>query len=131
MAQHPHKDAVLIIDNDLGFLFALGDALAQAQISLIPAVTAAKARSTLRQLDSVPSVLVVNCRIRDVCGFAADTARTHGTVVLGIQSRDHQCRSCRSLLAYCFEDPADRSPECISKWVDVIAEQQRGDSAIQ
>lgn len=51
---------VLIVDDDLGFLFWLAKALGNAGYNVVPAVSISKARSIVSDLALMPDLLIIN-----------------------------------------------------------------------
>ena len=51
---------VLVVDNDLGFLFWLGKTLENAGYNVVPAVSIPKAHSLLSALTLVPDLLIIS-----------------------------------------------------------------------
>jgi DNA-binding NtrC family response regulator len=113
--------AVLMVDNDPGFMFALADALASRGIALVPAQSVMQARSLLKSLKPNVGLLIINCRVRGVCALAAEMVQDDRSLaVAGILSAQGQCSSCRHLLGEHFQDPEDRLPKLVERWVTLI-----------
>jgi len=53
-------NTVLMLDNDVGYLFAIGQELAAIGVDVIPATTAAEAESLLRELGIAVELLLAN-----------------------------------------------------------------------
>ena len=60
-----------MVDDDLGFTFALADALASRGIALVPARSVTQARSLFKSLKPNVGLLIINCRVHGVCALAA------------------------------------------------------------
>lgn len=63
VALEPYNSAVktvLVVDNDLGFLFWLGKTLETAGYNVVPAVSIPKAHSLLSALTLVPDLLIIS-----------------------------------------------------------------------
>ena len=113
--------AVLMVDDDLGFTFALADALASRGIALVPARSVTQARSLLKSLKPNVGLLIINCRLHGVCALAAEMVRDDRSLaVAGILSAQVQCSRCRHLLGELFQDPEDRLPRLLERWVTLI-----------
>ena len=113
--------AVLMVDDDLGFMFVLAGALASRGIALVPARSVLQARSMLRALTPNVGLLIINCRIHGVCALAAGMVREDRSLaVAGILSSRGQCTRCRHLFGEVFQDPEDRLPELLEQWVTMI-----------
>jgi len=67
---------VLIVDNDLGFAFWLGNALDRAGFYALPAVSASGASKLLTELAVVPDLVVINASLSDAASFIADLRLT-------------------------------------------------------
>src|SRR5215472_8074591 len=103
---------VLMLDGDVGFMFALSQELTARDISAYPASTVREARSMLRRFRLAPDVLVIDCTVPGACSFAegmAEQRRRAG--ILGIVSAGHQCEECAGLLAKTLHKLDDASPE--------------------
>ena len=113
--------AVLIVDDEPGFTFALAEALASRGIALVPARSVMQARSLLKSLKLNVGLLIINCRIHGVCALAAEMVRDDRSLaVAGILSAQGQCGRCRHLLGERFQDPEDRLPNLLEQWVTLI-----------
>jgi hypothetical protein len=110
-----------MVDDDLGFTFALAEALASRGIALVPARSVIQARSFLRSLRPKVGLLIINCRVRGVCDLATEMVREDRSLaVAGILSSLGQCTRCRHFLGEVFLDPEDRLPELLEQWVTMI-----------
>ena len=69
---------VLIIENDLGWVFWLGQALDEIGYQALPAKDVADAISLLRELKSNIDVLIVNPTLKGVVPFIERLRRSHG-----------------------------------------------------
>ena len=84
--------AVLMVDDDLGFTFALADALASRGIALVPARSVTQARSLFKSLKPNVGLLIINCRVHGVCALAAEMVPDDRSLaVAGIRSAQAQC----------------------------------------
>ena len=112
---------VLMLDGDVGFMFALSQELAARDISAYPARTVREARSMLQRFRLVPDVLVIDCSVPGACSFTKMVAEQFGSPgILGIVSAGHSCEGCAELLAKTLFTPDDTSPERITYCADVI-----------
>ena len=112
---------VLILDADVGFMFALSQELFTRGMSAYPAGTVREARSMLQRFRLTPDVLVINCALPGACSFAQGVAAQVGSLaILGIVSASHRCEECAELLAKTLSKPDDTSPERIPYCADVI-----------
>ena len=66
---HSAVKTVLVIDDDLGFLFWIGKTLEHAEYNVIPAVSTAKAHSLLSALALAPDLLIINPVLPDSADF--------------------------------------------------------------
>jgi DNA-binding NtrC family response regulator len=113
--------AVLMVDDDLGFTFALAGALASRGIALVPARSVMQARALLKALTPNVGLIIINCRLHGVCALAARMVRDdRNLAVAGIVSAQGQCSRCRHLLGELFQDPEDRLPRLLEQWVNLI-----------
>jgi hypothetical protein len=112
---------VLILNADVGFMFALSQELTARGISAYPAGSVREARSMLRRFRLAPDVLVIDCMVPGACSFAEGMAEQLRSVgILGIVSGGHQCEECVGLLAKTLHRPDDTLPERIPHCADVI-----------
>lgn len=80
---------VLIIDNDLGFVFWLGRALDRAGCTTVPATTIPDASWLILQFDLRIDVLLINTSLPAAGDFVRAIHRTQGDVkVVGIFDRE-------------------------------------------
>lgn len=112
---------VLILDDELGFLFALSEELTQRQIALLPARTAREARTMIGRFQLGPDLLVINCSRPGACGLAEGLAKEHGDMqTVAMVSPGHRCQKCASRIAAELRDPEDTLPGRIRHCADVI-----------
>lgn len=90
---------MLAVDRDWAFLFALACQLEARGIGLIPCDSIREANRLLNELQPADlSLLVINCRVKSACGFAATMARRSPAVrLLAIVSPGSQCQKCEAL----------------------------------
>lgn len=113
--------SILILDRDLGFMWALADKLKTRGIATIPSTSVEEAENILATLRPDISLLIVNCACKRVCSFVQRTLREHPFLKpIGIISRGHSCRSCQRLLLATLSDPDDRSPDGLRRCVELI-----------
>src|SRR3984893_5389900 len=113
--------AVLMVDDNLRFTFALAGALASRGIALVPARSVMQARSLLKALTPNVGLIIINCRLHGVCALAVRMVRDDRSLaVAGILSAQGQCSTCRHLMGELFQDPEDRLPELLERWVTLI-----------
>lgn len=112
---------VLVLDGNLGFLFALSQELSHRHIVTIPARTSRQAHSFIARFQLKPNLLVVNCGIAGACRLAEEMARNHhGLHIIAFVSSQNGCSECESLLTARLYDPEDKAPDRIPYCVDVI-----------
>jgi len=113
--------AVLIVDGDIGFLFVLARELDNRGISLIPSGSAKQARLMMARLKQTIDVLIINCHLSGVCALAKEMVFHNAQLeVIGIVDGNHQCSSCRQLLALVSQDSDVRDSGQIRKWAGLI-----------
>ena len=118
--------SVLVLDRELGFMFALSQALRRRNIAAIPCCSVSEAEALLANLQPDLSVLLINCSCPGVCGFARELRRRRsGLRVVGITSDARQCRQCDGLDAT-LRDPDDRRPEGIERCAEMVQALIRG-----
>ena len=90
---------VIAVHNDVGFLAAMAGELQKQRIALIPASTSSQAERLLAELKVKPDLLIIECKIRNVCSFAAAMRQRRAALkVVGLISEPQKCARCRELL---------------------------------
>jgi len=113
--------SVLVIDRELGFMFALSQALRRRNIAAIPCCSVAEAEALLSNLRPDLNVLLINCSCPGVCAFARELRRKRTKLrVVGITSDSRQCRQCGAGLDATIRDPEDRRPEGIERCAEIL-----------
>ena len=111
----------LVLDGELGFVFALSMELSKRHISVFPARTAREARSTVERFRLRPDILLINCGSPGACTLAEELATQHkGIRVVAMISERFQCKKCAGRLAARLRDPEDALPAGIPHCADVI-----------
>ena len=118
---HPTVMAsILMLDGDLGFLFALSAELRKRSIAAIPARTVDEALSMLEDLEPALHAVVVNCACPGACAFARGMLRQDATLrVIGIRSEGRPCAACAGLWSATLR-PRDVRPERIGHCAEVV-----------
>jgi DNA-binding NtrC family response regulator len=112
---------ILIIDWEIGFMWALAEGLERRAITTIPATSVETAKELLGSLQPELSLLMVNCASRGVCAFAGQLRSRYPSLkVIGIISQGRLCRQCAGLLAATLSDPEDRSPDRLPECIELI-----------
>lgn len=112
---------VLVLDGELGFMFALSYELSKRHIAAFPARTVREAQSMITHFRLAPGVLVINCGSPGVCAFAEGVAKERRDVqIVAMVSDRSQCKRCAPLLAAKLRDPEDQAPEQIPHCADII-----------
>lgn len=112
---------VLVLDVDLGFLFALSQELSRRQILAVPARSSREAHSILTRLHLEPDLLVVDCSAPGVCRLIQEIARKQpGVHIVAFVSEQHGCSDCGDRLSARLRSPEDKAPERIPYCVDVM-----------
>jgi DNA-binding NtrC family response regulator len=113
--------SILIIDRELGFMWALAESLKSRGIATIPSTTVEEAEAILDRLQPALSLLIVNCSCEGVCSFARQLRDEHEFLkVIGITARGHRCRECARFLIATLSDAEDRSPDRLQHCVELI-----------
>lgn len=113
--------AVLIFDDELGFLFALSEELGKRGIAAYPARTLAETESFIARLRLKPAVLVINCRRRGACAFADALGKQRRDLkIVALVSGSSSCQSCAERVVAQLHDPEDKAPGRIPHCADVI-----------
>ena len=115
------EPTVLVLDRELGFMFALSQELSKRHIAAFPARTAQEARSMISRFQLEPDVLIINCERPGACTFAQEVAREgRGVQIVAIVSDGHHCKRCADGVVAQFREPDDEAPERIPHCADVI-----------
>lgn len=121
MPQIASPPTILLMDSDLGFMFALSQELGRRRIAAFPSRTMAEAESLRQQFHLQLAALVIECSRPRCCAFAEGIARQDpGVQILAIVTDRQRCAPCASRVAAEFRDPEDRAPERIGHVADVI-----------
>ena len=113
--------SVLVVDRELGFMFALSQALRKRNIAAIPCCSVAEAEALMASLDTELGVLLINCSCPGVCSFARSLkSRRPELRVVGITSDSRQCRQCGEGLDATIRDPDDRRPDGIERCAEIV-----------
>lgn len=113
--------SVLVLDRELGFMFALSQALRKRSIAAIPCCSVAEAEALLANLQPDLSVLLINCSCPGVCAFARELRRRRSKLrVVGITSDARQCRQCGQGLDATIRDPEDRRADGIERCAEML-----------
>ena len=127
MSPRKRQATILVLDSELGFLFALSHELAQREISAFPARSAAEARALIAQFDLKVDVVVMNCARPGACNFAEELTRQNTALkVIGIVAEGRGCEECADRISARFRDPEDRDPKRVGHCADVIEMLVRG-----
>jgi hypothetical protein len=114
--------SVLIIDRDLGFMWALAQQLQARGIPAIPSSSVQEARIVLAQVEPQISVVILNCCCQGVCPFVCQLRKKyHPLHIIGIVSGGAECRSCAHLLMAKLQDPEDRSPRRLAHCAQLVS----------
>jgi|SRR5581483_4115113 len=112
---------VLVLDGELGFMFALSQELSKRHIAAFPARTVRDAQSMIAHFRLEPAVLVINCGSPGVCAFAESVAKERRDLQIVTYVRDRsKCKKCAPLRAAELRDPEDQAPERIPHCADII-----------
>ena len=115
------QPTVLVLDGELGFMFALSHELSKRHIAAIPSRTVREARSMISRFHLEPDLVVINCGCPGACAFAEGVAKERRDVqIVAIVSERHQCGKCGERLAARFRE--DEAPDQIPHFADVIQE---------
>jgi hypothetical protein len=113
--------SILIIDRELGFMWALAQQLAARGITTIPSSSVSEAQRVLAATRVQLSLVIVNCRCEGVCSFAEQLRKKHRLLrVVGIVSRGYRCRECARLLIATLHDPEDRRPDRVAQCAELV-----------
>jgi len=109
---------VLAVHDDVAFLFALALQLEPRGVALLPADSVKSAERLSSELKLRPDLLIINCKLRGTCAFAAESLqRWPALKVAAVVSKGHRCARCRHLLDATIEDSS--APE-IASWRTLV-----------
>ena len=121
MPERTPQPTILVLDGDLGFMFALSQELTRRHIAAFPSRSDKEAQSTIATFRLRPDLLVINCSRPGACAFAETAAKEHADVqIVGIVSERYRCHQCSSRLSAILRDPEDRGEDRIGYCADVI-----------
>lgn len=109
---------VLIVDDDLGFLFWLGHALGAAGYEPLPASTPADAHSLLQHFSLPLDLLIVNPALPRIVEFVESLRSSHTALKIIAAASAGDTRIGR-VDAYCNK-PAVPDEEAKSRWLEVV-----------
>lgn len=119
--------SVLVLDRELGFMFALSQALRKRNIAAIPCCSVAEAEALMASIETDLSVLLINCSCPGVCAFARALRQRRSKLrVVGITSDARQCRQCGEGLDATIRDPDDRRADGIERCAELVQAFVRG-----
>jgi DNA-binding response OmpR family regulator len=112
---------ILILDRELGFMWALAESLKTRGIETIPSTSVEEAEAILAALQPDLALLIVNCAVERACVFAERLRGKYQHLkVIGITSRGYRCRKCARLMIATLSDPEDRAPDRLQHCVELI-----------
>jgi hypothetical protein len=115
-------DSILIIDRELGFMWALAQQLQARGIVTIPSSSVREAQKVLAVVRPHLSLVIINCRCQGVCAFAEQLRKKYFALrIIGIVSRRFRCRECARYLMATLNDPEDRHPERVAKCAELVS----------
>jgi DNA-binding NtrC family response regulator len=79
VSQSPAPKTVWIVDDDLGFVWWLGEIFTEAGCRALPALSCEQAVSLLKKLNVAMDLLVVNPQLPGVSGMLQNLTRAKGT----------------------------------------------------
>jgi hypothetical protein len=115
-------NSILIIDRELGFMWALAEHLQARGIATIPSSSVREAEKVLAAVRPHLSVVIINCRCQGVCSFTEKLRKRYWALrIIGIVSRGFRCRECTRYLIATLNDPEDRGPDRIAKCAELVS----------
>ncbi len=112
---------VLVIDNELGFMFALALELRKRGLDLIPSRSVTEAGVLLDAIQPELRALIVNCECRGAAGFARRLRNRDITLpVITLDPGRRRSSPLDGLTTVTLRDPEDREPERIQYCADVV-----------
>ena len=85
MAHVPRHPTALIVDDDVGFIFWLGDIFGKARWNIVPALNCRQAVSLAVMLDSYIDWVVVNPALNGIAEMVQTLSRVHRPMVVIIR----------------------------------------------
>jgi hypothetical protein len=113
--------SILIIDRELGFMWALAERLQTFGIATIPSSSVEEAQALLEVLRPQLELLIINCRCRGACLFAERLRMKYGSLqVVGIVSSGFRCGHCATSFIATLNDPEDRHPDRMAQCAELV-----------
>jgi hypothetical protein len=82
------KPLVLIVDEDLGFVWWLGEMFSQAGCQVVPALSAGEMDSITRELNRAVDVIVVNPALEGISDTLRNLSQSRAPKVVAIRDQD-------------------------------------------
>jgi hypothetical protein len=114
--------SVLIVDQELGFMWALAQQLQARGIATIPSSSVQEAQTVLAAIEPQISVVILNCRCHGVCSFIGQLQKKYRPLrIIGIVSEAFPCRACAHSLIATLHDPEDRDPRRLAYCAQLVS----------
>ena len=117
----PVRTSILILDRDLGFLWAISQELRKHGISAIPSHSVPEAEDLLDELRPPLSLLLIDCRCPGACTFVQKLRRQYSKLrAIGITSARRRCAQCASELSATITHPHRGARDRIERYAEMI-----------
>jgi hypothetical protein len=113
--------SILIIDRELGFMWALAYRLQTFGIAVIPSSSAEEAQTVLEALCPQLDLAIINCGCLGACAFTEQLRRNYPSMrMIGIISSGFPCSRCAPSFDATLHDPEDRHPGRLARCVELV-----------
>jgi hypothetical protein len=120
VSRNPGPPAVLIVDEDLGFVGWLGEIFSQAGYRALPALSCHQAVSLIKRLNIDIDVIAVSERLRGLSAMIGTLTLPHRPLKI-VLIRDRPMRAPEPIFAHAsLERPSGWEPISRSDWIQKI-----------
>ena len=115
------RSSILILDRELGFLWAISQELRKHGISAIPSHSVPEAESLLDELQIPLSLLLVDCRCPGACLFVQKLRRQYSRLrAIGVTSSRRKCTQCAGEFSATITHPNRGARDRIERYAEMI-----------
>lgn len=113
--------SILLVDKELGFLWALTEELKKHGIGVIPSHSIREAEALLLEIQPELGLVLLDCRCTGACSFVGNLLRRDARLrVIGVMAGRYQCARCVRFLAVRLQRPDERFPKQIESCAKVL-----------
>jgi DNA-binding NtrC family response regulator len=119
VAESAHTPVVLIVDEDLGFVWWLGQIFSQAGCQVVPTLGSDQTLSLARELNLKVDVIVVNPELSGISELIQALSATRRPKVVAIRNHDSNVRVALPAHAT-LERPSGWGPVSEKEWLECV-----------